>query len=186
MKKLRLHLESIVEATDRSTWHPAPSDTLLFVVASLSDLADYSLLQKFAIPPLESGSDSVFAISYTPEGESYAEGLRFLQEREYHKALPLLQAYPDYNTALCLTSMGYHGEASALLPQLPRTASREYLYAVVCARMKNAMEAVEHLLEACRMNPDLVLRIPLDPELSDLVPQFVGLRQELDKIVSGD
>jgi len=156
------------------------------VVASLSDLADYSLLQKFAIPPLESGSDSVFAISYTPEGESYAEGLRFLQEREYHKALPLLQAYPDYNTALCLTSMGYHGEASALLPQLPRTASREYLYAVVCARMKNAMEAVEHLLEACRMNPDLVLRIPLDPELSDLVPQFVGLRQELDKIVSGD
>ena len=71
-------------------------------------------------------------------------------------------------------------------PKLPRTASREYLYAVVCARMKNAMEAVEHLLEACRMNPDLVLRIPLDPELSDLVPQFVGLRQELDKIVSGD
>ena len=24
MKKLRLHLESIVEATDRSTWHPSP------------------------------------------------------------------------------------------------------------------------------------------------------------------
>lgn len=192
MKKLRLRLESIVEATDYSTWHPAPSDTLLFVVASLSDLVDYSLLQKFAIASSE--PDSAFAMSdslvstpsYTPEGESYAEGLRFLQEREYHKALPLLQAYPDYNTALCLTSLGYHSEASALLQQLPRTANREYLYAVVCARMENALEAVEHLLDACRMNPDLILRIPLDPELSDLVPQFIGLRQELDKIASGE
>lgn len=38
MKKLRVRLESIVEATDRSTWRPAASDTLLFIVASLSDL----------------------------------------------------------------------------------------------------------------------------------------------------
>ena len=29
MKKLRVRLESIVEATDRSTWRPAASDTLL-------------------------------------------------------------------------------------------------------------------------------------------------------------
>lgn len=187
MKKLRLHLESIVEATDRSTWRPAPSDTLLFVVASLSDLVDYSLLQKFAISSsLESDSDSTLAISYTPEGESYAEGLRLLQEREYHKALPLLQAHPDYNTALCLILLGYHSEAADLLAQLPRTANREYLYAVVCARMENATEAVEHMLEACRLNPDLVLRIALDPELSDLIPQFVGLRQELDKIGFGE
>ena len=44
MKKLRVRLESIVEATDRSTWRPAASDTLLFIVASLSDLVDRSAL----------------------------------------------------------------------------------------------------------------------------------------------
>ena len=32
MKTLRVRLESIVEATDRSTWRPAASDTLLFIV----------------------------------------------------------------------------------------------------------------------------------------------------------
>ncbi|GAE24080.1 hypothetical protein JCM10003_3962 [Bacteroides pyogenes JCM 10003] len=52
--------------------------------------------------------------------------------------------------------------------------------------MQNAYEAVEHLLEACRRDPDMVLRVNMDPELSDLIPQFVGLREELDKIAAGE
>ena len=113
MKKLRVRLESIVEATDRSTWRP------------------------------------------------------------------------DYNTALCLTQLGYHKEASALLDQLPVDSRKEYLHAVVSARQGDDYLAVEHMLAACRMNPNLVLRIPLDPELSDLIPKFFGLRMELDRIAEG-
>lgn len=184
MKKLHLRLETIVEATDHSTWRPAASDTLLFVVASLSDLLDRSPLQKFAIA---SATDSLAneTKSYTPEGESYAEGLRLLSERQYRQALPLLEKHPDYNTALCLTQLGYHNEATELLKQLPGSARKEYLQAVICARLGDEQAAVEHMLEACRMDSDLVLRIPLDPELSDLIPKFIGLRLELDKIAGG-
>ncbi|WP_373735919.1 tetratricopeptide repeat protein [Bacteroides heparinolyticus] len=188
MKKLHLRLESIIEATDRSTWRPAASDTLLFVVASLSDLIDRSLLQQFIVTPpagdstLVSGDSITAEPTYSPGGAEYAEGLRLLQEREYRKALPMLQAHPDYNTALCLTQLGYHDEAIGLLKQLPSSARTKYLHAVVCARKGDDQSAVIYMLDACRMNPDLVLRIPLDPELSDLIPKFYGLRKELDKI----
>ncbi len=181
MKKLRVWLDCIVEATDLSTWTPAPSDTLMFVVASLSDLVDNAPLQQFALE--SSLGDSV--PTYTSQGESYKEGLRLLQERQYREALPLLEKHPDYNTALCLTQLGYHDAAVDLLVQLPSSARKEYLHAVICARLKEKEEAVEHMLTACRMDPDLVLRIPLDPELSELIPQFIGLRLELDNIASG-
>lgn len=189
MKKLQLRLGSIVEASDMSTWTPAPSDTLVFVIASLSDLLDRSALERFTVASsgVVSLPDSLESEpSYTPEGKEYAEGLRLLQEREYRAALKILEKYPDYNTALCLTCLGYHSEAADLLAQLPKSARREYIYAVVCARLQNAYEAVEHLLEACRRDPDMVLRVNMDPELSDLIPQFVGLKEELDKIASGE
>ncbi len=189
MKKLQLRLGSIVEAVDMSTWTPAPSDTLVFVIASLSDLIDRSALERFAVAPSGVGllPDSLESEpSYTPEGEEYAEGLRLLQEREYRAALKILEKYPDYNTALCLTCLGYHSEAADLLAQLPQSARREYIHAVVCARLQNAYEAVEHLLEACRRDPDMVLRVNMDPELSDLIPQFVGLKEELDRIAAGE
>lgn len=56
MKKLRVRLESIVEATDRSTWRPAASDTLLFIVASLSDLVDRPALDQYVIASAETDS----------------------------------------------------------------------------------------------------------------------------------
>lgn len=192
MKKLHLRLESLIEATDHSTWRPAASDTLLFVVASLSDLIDHSLLQQFIVtPPVEDSTfvagDSIAAEPvYSAGGAEYAEGLRLLQEREYRKALPMLQAHPDYNTALCLTQLGYHDEAIELLQQLPSNARIKYLHAVICARKEDDQSAVIYMLDACRMNPDLVLRIPLDPELSELIPKFYGLRKELDKISGED
>ena len=96
-----------------------------------------------------------------------------------------MEKRPDYNTALCLKQLGYHKEASALLDQLPVDSRKEYLHAVVSARQGDDYLAVEHMLAACRMNPNLVLRIPLDPELSDLIPKFFGLRMELDRIAEG-
>ena len=76
MKKLRVRLESIVEATDRSTWRPAASDTLLFIVASLSDLVDRSALDQYVIASAETDSLAASGPVYTPQGEEYAEALR--------------------------------------------------------------------------------------------------------------
>ena len=75
MKKLRVRLESIVEATDRSTWRPAASDTLLFIVASLSDLVDRSALDQYVIASAETDSLAASGPVYTPQGEEYAEAL---------------------------------------------------------------------------------------------------------------
>ena len=71
MKKLRVRLESIVEATDRSTWRPAASDTLLFIVASLSDLVDRSALDQYVIASAETDSLAASGPVYTPQGEEY-------------------------------------------------------------------------------------------------------------------
>ena len=143
MKKLRVRLESIVEATDRSTWRPAASDTLLFIVASLSDLVDRSALDQYVIASAETDSLAASGPVYTPQGEEYAEALRLLSERQYRQALPILEKRPDYNTALCLTQLGYHKEASALLDQLPVDSRKEYLHAVVSARQGDDYLAVE-------------------------------------------
>ena len=151
-------------------------------MASLSDLVDRSALDQYVIASAETDSLAASGPVYTPQGEEYAEALRLLSERQYRQALPILEKRPDYNTALCLTQLGYHKEASALLDQLPVDSRKEYLHAVVSARQGDDYLAVEHMLAACRMNPNLVLRIPLDPELSDLIPKFFGLRMELDRI----
>ena len=94
MKKLRVRLESIVEATDRSTWRPAASDTLLFIVASLSDLVDRSALDQYVIASAETDSLAASGPVYTPQGEEYAEALRLLSERQYRQALPILEKRP--------------------------------------------------------------------------------------------
>lgn len=91
MKKLRVRLESIVEATDRSTWRPTASDTLLFIVASLSDLVDRSALDQYVIASAETDSLAASGPVYTPQGEEYAEALRLLSERQYRQALPILE-----------------------------------------------------------------------------------------------
>ena len=98
MKKLRVRLESIVEATDRSTWRPAASDTLLFIVASLSDLVDRSALDQYVIASAETDSLAASGPVYTPQGEEYAEALRLLSERQYRQALPILEKRPWYPT----------------------------------------------------------------------------------------
>lgn len=106
------------------------------------------------------------------KGEQYAEGIRLLLEREYWKALQILSNYPDYNTALCLACLGYNAKAYELLLELPTTADNEYLLALLCYRMKKEEEAVKHLSEAFKIDPNKRYRIKLDPEISELVDKY--------------
>jgi hypothetical protein len=106
------------------------------------------------------------------KGDQYAEGLRLLLEREYWKALQILSNYSDYNTALCLACLGYNAKAYELLIELPKTADNEYLLALVCYRMKKEDEAVNHLSEAFKLDPNKRYRIKLDAEISELVDKY--------------
>lgn len=100
--------------------------------------------------------------------EDYAEGIKLLRNGEFMKALEILANYGDYNTALCLVCMGYLDKALTVLDRLPETAKGEYLYSIVYARKNKDDEASKHLMKACSLDPDLVKRIKLDSEVSDL------------------
>lgn len=117
--------------------------------------------------------------------EDYKEGLRLMQDREYWKAIDILANYPDYNTALCLVCMGYNEKAEDLLVKLPVTANTEYLHAIICTRTNRDEEAVQHLMEACTLDPSKVYRTTLDPELGKLIKKY-GLQHKLDAVSYGD
>jgi len=106
------------------------------------------------------------------ERPDYARALKYLQDREYWKALDILGNYPDYNTALCLVCMGYNAKALELLESLQQTGNTEYLRAILSIRSGNEQEAVNHLVKACELDPSKAYRAPLDPEIANLVDKY--------------
>ncbi len=102
----------------------------------------------------------------------YAQALKYLQDREYWKALDILGNYPDYNTALCLVCMGYNAKALELLESLKQTGNTEYLLAILSIRSGNDDEAINHLIKACELDPSKAYRAPLDPEVATLVNKY--------------
>lgn len=111
----------------------------------------------------------------------YYEGLRLLKNRQYWEALEILANYPDYNTALCFTSMGYNDRAYNLLVQLEQTANVNYLLAIVCYRLNKKELAVEYLLKACELDNSKIYRAPRDMETKSLINTY-KLKPKLDKI----
>lgn len=115
---------------------------------------------------------------YRPD---YEKGIRYLLDRDYWKAIEILADYGDYNTALCLTCMGYNGKAYEALSYITPTGDSEYLFAIVASRMGNEQEAVEHLLKACELDPAKVYRAELDPEVRMLVQKYNLTKQMEDR-----
>ncbi len=113
-------------------------------------------------------SDSI----HSEEKEGYEEGVRLLLDREYTKAFDILVNYPDYNTALCLACAGYDERAYDLLVQLKATGNTEYLLAIVCQRMGNEEDAIEHLQKAFELDPNKKHRAKLDSEIKTLVSKY--------------
>lgn len=80
--------------------------------------------------------------------------------------------YLDYNTALCLTCMGYNDKAQSLLEKLPETAKNEYLAAILAARKNDDQKAAVHLIKACQLDPNLYHRVSLDTEVKGLADRL--------------
>jgi len=151
--------------------------------------ADYKIIKDSIYPKLNK-ADVVFnmtrpgmadAITVNRENRpEYAQALKYLQDREYWKALDILGDYPDYNTALCLVCMGYNAKALELLESLPQTGNTEYLLAILMIRAGDDNSAISHLLKACELDPTKVYRAPLDPE----VATFIDKHNLQDRLVS--
>ncbi len=100
----------------------------------------------------------------------YLAGVQAIQDLDYKRAVELLRPYHNYNTALAYLSAGYNHSALNDLEHLAEpTARSEYLRAVVLARLGRVRDAMAALSSSISMDPAMVHRANLDPELSDII-----------------
>jgi len=159
LRKAVITLSGGIYDEDREVYRIPESEPLTFYISSLSGLADetvrYRRLADTAVV------DTV-----------YMEGVRALRDHAYKEALTLLKPYRDFNAAVACTALEYNASALDILDGLPETDKVLYLKAVLYSRREEDARAVECYLKACRMNPALVHRGNLDPEISSLIRKY--------------
>lgn len=110
---------------------------------------------------------------YTTEVDTvYKRGVELLTKRKYHEALGILTYYKDLNTAITLMSLGYDKDAFEMMLETPQTPHRDYMLAVLCARLKRPKLGMEYFRAACAAQPSLEFRGNLDPEVQFLLKSY--------------
>ena len=143
--------------------------------------AQYAIIRKELYPQLRA-VDFTFHVHragmikdtiHTTEPDTlYADAIKLMQERKYSKALTILTEYNDWNTAICLMSLGYDENACNLLLKEKLSADREYLLAILIARLNREEEAVKYYRHACEMDDSKRWRGALDPEINRLIKKY--------------
>ena len=108
----------------------------------------------------------------------YRKGLDALKNFDYRGAISLLRPYGDINTAVAYCALDYNASALAVLDSLEDSAKAEYLRALIHARKGEDRKAVECYVKACGMDPSLVHRGNLDPEIAALKNKYKISSQE--------
>lgn len=106
--------------------------------------------------------------------ESYKSAISLIKQRKYKEALVLLNdMYPDdYNTAICLMSMGYDSRALEIMKKQKETSDRDYIMAILYARLKNEAEAVKSFIRSCDLDENKIWKGRLDPEINALIETY--------------
>lgn len=102
----------------------------------------------------------------------YASAIKMLEKRMYRQALPILSDYEDYNTAVCLMSLGYDERAIGIMLKQPDTANRNYLLAILYSRLGKNGEAIEAFQKSCSQDESKEFRGALDPEINKLIQKY--------------
>ena len=108
---------------------------------------------------------------------AYMRGVQALRDMDYKTAVNLLRPYRDYNTAVACLAMDYNASAMDILKDLEPTGPVEYMLAILHSRRGDGAQAVQHYLNACRIDRSYVHRGNLDPEISALIKTY-GLNSE--------
>jgi hypothetical protein len=102
----------------------------------------------------------------------YAHAIELMQKRRYSKALQILNEYQDWNTGICLMSLGYDEKAYELFKQQSLSANTEYLLAILAARLGKEKEAYERYIHSCKMDESKKWRGALDPEINQIINKY--------------
>lgn len=105
---------------------------------------------------------------------TYLHAINLIEERKYKQALMQLDdLYPnDYNTAICLMSLGYDQRAFDIMIQQEDTSNRNYLLAILYCRLKRNEEAVKSYIKSCEQDETKIWRGKLDPEINELIKTY--------------
>lgn len=144
----------------------------------LSSLKEYLYLREKIYPRLRSVKFDFYlhrkgmlkdTIRTTEIDSVYLKGVELLKNMDYKSAVEVLRPYHDYNTALAYLSAGYNRSALQDLESLPESAGRDYLLAIVLARLGRNAEALDAFNRSVGFEPSILHRANLDPELSGLI-----------------
>ena len=112
---------------------------------------------------------------------TYMQAVKMIEDRQYRQALAILDvSYPDdYNTAVCLMSLGYDKRALAIMAGQPDTSDRNYLLAILYSRLKREEEALKMYVKSCDQDASKIWRGRLDPEINKLIVTYNLYKDEL-------
>ena len=112
---------------------------------------------------------------------TYMQAVKMIEDRQYRQALAFLDvSYPDdYNTAVCLMSLGYDKRALEIMAGQPDTSDRNYLLAILYSRLKREEEALKMYVKSCDQDASKIWRGRLDPEINKLIVTYNLYKDEL-------
>ena len=148
---------------------------------ALSRTQDYPYLRKYIYPLLRTVKfdfhlhrrGMIKDTVHTTEIDTvYMSGLKALSERDYKTAVTKLRIYEDLNTAVAYICLDYNGSALEVLKNLPVSARRDYMLAVVYARIGEERKAADYFLSSTEQDPSMRHRGNLDPEISTLIKKY--------------
>lgn len=117
--------------------------------------------------------DMVEEFKYTTVLDSaYMHSLDLMEDRQYKEALVTLSDYNDYNTAICLMSLGYDARAVEILEGLPEGSNVCYLLSILYSRLKKEREAVSSFMRSVELDNSKAYRGRLDPEINRLITTY--------------
>ena len=105
---------------------------------------------------------------------TYMDAVQMIEDRKYRQALALLdESYPeDYNTAVCLMSLGYDARALEIMQKQQDTSDRNYLLAILYSRLGRKEDAVKSYVRSCDQDGTKIWRGRLDPEINTLIETY--------------
>ncbi len=112
---------------------------------------------------------------------TYMQAVKMIEDRQYRQALAILDAsYPDdYNTAVCLMSLGYDKRALEIMTEQADTSDRNYLLAILYSRLKREEDALKMYVKSCDQDASKIWRGRLDPEINKLIVTYNLYKDEL-------
>lgn len=149
--------------------------------AALQKTPDYAYIRSALYPYLRTVKFDFFlhrkgmikdTVHTTEIDTAYMRGLQALQDRDYQTAVTVLRPYNDFNAAVAYVCLDYNQSALSILKDLPKSAKRDYMLAVVYSRLGDERKAVELYVHACEQDATMRFRGNLDPEISALVKKY--------------